>query len=235
MRGSHMSDHVAAAVPSTGLRRQSLRDDAVDVIRAQIVAGELQPGTLYAVGQVAEKLQVSITPVREAMLDLAKEGLVEMVRNRGFRVRVLTDADLDQILQIRHMLEVGAVREITAQGLVDNFTVLRELADRTQKAADDDDLTGYLGMDRQLHLTLLAYLGNPRLVDIVGQLRDQTRLYGLGRLAGTQILLESIQEHYELLSAIEAGSTEHASEVMSRHLRHARGIWAGRTESNPGS
>ncbi|WP_190812861.1 GntR family transcriptional regulator [Saccharopolyspora pogona] len=226
-----MSDPGAATTPSTGLRRQSLRGDAADVIRAQIVSGELQPGTLYAIGQIAEQLQVSITPVREALLDLTKEGLIEMVRNRGFRVRVLTDADLDQILQIRLMLEVGAVREITAHVLVDDFTALRDLADRARKAVLADDLIGYLGIDRQLHLALLAHLDNPRLVDIVGQLRDQTRLYGLDRLAGTQVLVASIREHDELLDAVEAGRTEDAVEVMRRHLKHARGIWAGRTES----
>ncbi|WP_406293212.1 GntR family transcriptional regulator [Embleya sp. NBC_00888] len=222
---------VAAAAPSTGLRRHSLRDDAADVIRAQIVSGELQPGTLYAIGQIAEMLQVSITPIREALLDLAKDGLIETVRNRGFRVRVLTDADLDQILQIRQMLEVGAVRQITAQGRVDDFAVLRDLADRTQQAVFAEDLIGFLANDRQLHLTLLTYLDNPRLVDFVGQLRDQTRLYGLDHLAGTQALLETVREHDELLDAVEAGRTEDAVEVMSRHLKHARGIWAGRAES----
>lgn len=226
-----MSGPVAADTPSTGLRRHSLREDAADVIRAQIVSGELRPQTLYAIGRVAQQLQVSITPVREALLDLAKEGLIEMVRNRGFRIRVLTDAELDQTLQIRLMLEVGAVREITARGLIDDFAALRDLSDRAQKAAEVGDWVGLVGIDRELHLMLLGYLGNPRLVDIVGQLRDQARLYGFDGIAGSQGLLASTREHDELLDAIEAGRTEDAAQLMSRHLKHARGIWAGMAES----
>ncbi|WP_210435765.1 FCD domain-containing protein [Saccharopolyspora sp. ASAGF58] len=111
------------------------------------------------------------------------------------------------------------------------FTALRDLADRARKAVLADDLIGYLGIDRQLHLALLAHLGHPRLVDIVGQPRDQTRLCGLDRLVGTQVPVASIREHDELLDAVEADRTEDAVEVMRRHLKHARGLWAGRAES----
>ncbi|MFE0156681.1 GntR family transcriptional regulator [Nonomuraea sp. NPDC059007] len=226
-----MSRPGPTVAPGTGLRRQSLRDDAGQVIRAQIVAGEIRPGALYAIGQLAEQLQVSITPVREALLDLAKEGLIEMVRNRGFRIRVMTEADLDQIIQIRLMLEVPAVREIAARGLVDDFAPLRDLAARTEEAAMTGDWVGFLGTDRELHLTLLGHLGNPRLVDIVAQLRDQGRLYGLDHVAGTQDFIESTREHDALLDAVESGKADEAAELMSTHLKHARGIWAGIAEA----
>jgi DNA-binding GntR family transcriptional regulator len=226
-----MSHPATQTTRTTGLRRQSLRDDAAQAIRAQIVSGEIKPDTLYAIGQIAEQLEVSITPVREALLDLAKDGLIEMVRNRGFRVRVMTDRDLDDIVQLRLMLEVGAVREIAERGLVEDFTELRELSARTEAAAVAGDWVEFLSNDRDLHLTLLGHLGNPRLLEIVGQLRDQSRLYGLDRIAGTDDFLVSTREHDGLLDAIEAGRADEAADLMSRHLKHARGIWAGLRES----
>lgn len=220
----------SAVARTTALRRQSLRDDAAQAIRAQIVAGEIKPDTLYAIGQIAEQLEVSITPVREALLDLAKDGLIEMVRNRGFRVRVLSDQDLDEIVQIRLMLEVAAVREIAEHRLVTDFAPLRELSARTEAAAVAGDWVEFLTNDRELHLALLHHLGNPRLVEIVGRLRDQSRLYGLDRVAGTHAFLDSTREHDGLLDAVEAGRADKAAELMTKHLKHARGIWAGLRE-----
>src|SRR5919202_296505 len=99
-----------ATVPSSLLRLEasSLRERAAEAIRNGITTGEIRAGELYSVPTLAARLGVSATPVREAMLDLANEGLVEAVRNRGFRVVELTDADLDEILEVRVMLEVPA-------------------------------------------------------------------------------------------------------------------------------
>jgi DNA-binding GntR family transcriptional regulator len=220
----------AAAPSTTGLRRHSLREDAGRVLRAQIISGELRPDTLYAIGQIAEQLQVSVTPVREALLDLAKEGLIEMVRNRGFRIRVLTDHDLDEILQLRLMLEPRAIREITERRLVTDFAALRELCARTESAAQAGDWVAFLHTDRDLHLELLAHLDNARLVEIVGQLRDQSRLYGLDHIAGTHDFLNSTREHDALLDAVEEGHADQAERLTAQHIQHARGIWAGRGE-----
>jgi DNA-binding transcriptional regulator YhcF (GntR family) len=71
--------------------RQSLREQIADALRAALVSGQMRPGLVYSVPVLAERFGISPTPVREAMLDLAKESLVEPVRNKGFRVTELTD------------------------------------------------------------------------------------------------------------------------------------------------
>jgi DNA-binding GntR family transcriptional regulator len=188
------------------------------------------PGTLYAVGPIARALGVSVTPVREALLDLAKEELVEIVRNRGFRVTTLYDHDLDELVDVRIMLEVPAMVRLAAFHPRPDLAELRPLASHIETCAAAGDLVEFLAHDRDLHLQLLAMLGNRRLVEIVGRLRDQTRLYGLLRLAGSERLLESAREHDHLLSAIEAGDENLAGRLMTQHLRHTRGLWAGREE-----
>lgn len=209
----------------------SLRDQALRMIRARIIAGEIEPGRLYAIRRIAGEMGVSITPVREALLDLAKDGLIEMARNRGFQVRTMTEHDLDEIVELRRMVEVQTIRAIAEHNLLSDPADLRELCAAAEKCAAAGDWAGFLDNDRAFHLGLLAHLGNERLLGFVGSLRDQSRLYGLDRIAGSPTLLVSTREHAELLDAVQAGKSEEAARIMNRHLDHARGIWAGRHET----
>jgi DNA-binding GntR family transcriptional regulator len=219
-----------AEAPMDKLESSSLRDQALRVIRARIVSGSLLPNQLYALGAVATQLGVSVTPVREAVLELEREGLVELARNRGFRVREMTERDLDEIIELRVMLEVGAVRRIAEGRLLADTAELRRLAAETERRVREGDWIGFLDNDRDFHIGILSHLGNERLIQIVRTLRDQGRLYGLEKAARTERLLESTREHDQLLKAIEDGNPEEAASIMERHLSHARGIWAGRPE-----
>lgn len=212
------------------MRTQSFREQAVRIIRSQIVSGRLEPGSMHSIGAVAERLNVSITPVREALHDLAKEGLIEMKRNRGFLVRKPTGKELDDIVQIRSMIEVSSVREITEKSMITDFAPARQLCRRTDAFAAAGQWEEFVDADREFHLTLLGALGNPKLLELVGSLRDQSRLLGLGQLAGSDLFLKSTKEHELLLNAMEAGDAEGAADIMSRHMRHVRGIWAGQDE-----
>ncbi|MFG1954226.1 GntR family transcriptional regulator [Micromonospora sp. NPDC048830] len=211
--------------------RIPLRDQCGQALRALIISGGLRAGELHSIGSVANQLAVSITPVREALLDLARDELVEMVRNRGFRVVTLTDADLDELMDLRMMLEVPGVARVAAMGLTPDLTALREIAAETTEFAVQGDMVNFVARDRDLHLGILELTGNARLVKTVGLLRDQVRLYGLQQVAGSAAFLHSAQEHAELLDLIEAGKPDAASDLMRRHLMHTRGLWAGRDES----
>lgn len=207
--------------------RVSLREQALDAIRASIVLGEIEPGVVYSAPSLAAQLGVSATPVREAMLDLVNEGVVEAVRNKGFRVIELDDKDLDEIFQLRLLLEVPAVREVAgrlgakAQARLDADIATMELA------ATQRDLRRYLAADRSFHLTLLSEVGNRRLVRIVDRLREHTRLYGLQGLMDAEQLIQATAEHRQLLEAVVSGRAAEAGRLMADHVKHTRGVWAG--------
>ena len=212
------------------LQASSLRDQALRVIRARIISGAMRPGVLYALGATASELGVSVTPVREAVLELARERLVELARNRGFRVREMTEHELNEIVEFRKIIEVGAVRLVAERKLLDQARELQELARATEKYAAAGDWVGFLDSDRDFHLGIMGHLDNERLLQVVGSLRDQSRLYGLDKVAGTESLIQSTHEHAALLDAIIAGHADEAAAIMGRHLQHARGIWAGKAE-----
>jgi DNA-binding GntR family transcriptional regulator len=210
--------------------RTSLRERVAESLRAALVSGRMAPGTTYSIPALAEQFGVSATPVREAMLDLVNEGIVAPVPNKGFRVVELTDAELDQITELRRLLEVPTVG--TLAGAIDRSSIkrLRSLASAVSDAARRGDVVAYVEADRELHLALLAGAGNPRLVEIVGRLRDQSRLYGLEQLAAEGVLVDSANEHMQLIDALESGDRLAAERVMAHHLDHVRGIWASRRE-----
>jgi DNA-binding GntR family transcriptional regulator len=90
----------------------SMRQQIHSQIKAMLISGELAPGELCSVYQLAELFGVSRTPVREALLQLAREGLLQAERNRGFRVVVSSAHDLDEISEIRMLLEVPAMMKV---------------------------------------------------------------------------------------------------------------------------
>lgn len=210
--------------------RTSLRERVAESLRAALVSGRMAPGTTYSIPTLAEQFGVSATPVREAMLDLVNEGIVAPVPNKGFRVVELTDAELDQITELRRLLEVPTVGALA--GAIDRSSIrhLRSLASAVSDAARRGDVVAYVEADRDLHLALLAHAGNPRLVEMVGRLRDQSRLYGLEQLAAEGVLVDSANEHLQLIDALESGDRRAAERVMAHHLDHVRGIWASRRE-----
>ena len=217
------------------LRRRNLREEAVEVLRAAILGGELEPGSIHSAVSLAERLGVSPTPVREAMLELSRYGLVEVLPNRGFRVTVIDDKDLDEIYQLRVMLEVPAMELVIAHATEDQLAALEQPLAELEAAADNNDVPAFLLADRDFHLMLLAIAQNPRLVDIVAGLRDQTRIIGLRSLAEAGVLQKSASEHRPILEAVRAGDVAEAKHVMVVHMEHTRGAWAGNAEPVAGS
>ncbi|GAA1381943.1 GntR family transcriptional regulator [Kitasatospora putterlickiae] len=206
--------------------QERLRDQVAHALRAALISGELRPGVVYSAPALAADFGVSATPVREAMLDLAREGLVEAVRNKGFRVTELTERDLDDFTEIRALIEVPTVGRVARTANADQLEALRPQAEAIVVAAGKQDLIGYLEADRQFHLDLLGLAGNSRLVEVVGDLRKRSRLYGLNRLAERGELVSSAEEHLELLDLMIAGDAPAAESCMTRHLSHVRSLWA---------
>lgn len=214
--------------------RQSLRQTVTERLRAAVISGELVEGELYSAPALAASLGVSATPVREAMVDLTAEGMIESVKNKGYRVTVVSESELDDLAELRSMIEAPAVRAVADSGQLSQ-TVGQQLAAHAEQivtAARASDLLGYLRADRAFHALLLEQFGNRQLVQFATGLRSRTRMYGLRNLADDQ-LVESSLEHQRLLELVQAGDGPGAEELLRRHIGHARGLWAGRNADEP--
>jgi DNA-binding GntR family transcriptional regulator len=208
-------------------KRESLRETVGNALRAAIVSGEMEPGVVYSAPALSARFGVSATPVREAMLDLVREGMVSSVPNKGFRVTEVSEKDLDRITELRLLIEPPTIRRVVPLIPEADLAELRRMAGEIVAYAGRGDLIGYTEADRRFHLALLAYSDNPRLVDTIAGLRSQTRLLGLASLSERE-LSDSAAEHLALMDLIEDRDAQRAFELMNRHIGHVRGKWAGR-------
>lgn len=204
----------------------SLRETVTQILRAAIISGEMAPGEVYSAPALGARFGVSATPVREAMVDLSREGLVETVPNKGFRVTAVSDADLDDIAGLRMLIEPPTVRQVTPRIPAEGIPALRELAQAIVDNAAAGDLVTYTEADRRFHLAILEYSRNPRLVSLVSDLRSHTRLYGLSGMVDRGTLAGSAAEHLELVDLIAAGDAQGAGDLMERHIGRVRAEWA---------
>jgi len=215
-------------------RVMSLRRLVEDALASAIVSGEMAPGELFSAPTLAQRFEVSTTPVREAMLNLEKRGLVEAVRNKGFRVTSMSAEELQDIVDVRLMLEPAAMGRLAGSIDPEELPALRATAGEIVSGARKGDLGAYLTADAAFHNALTAMLGNARLAEIVADLRAKTRLPGLASMLASEELRASALEHLELLELLEAGKGAEAEALMRRHIGHAVGWWAGKPETAAG-
>lgn len=213
-----------------GLKHNNLRDQALEILKLRLISGDLQPGEVYSAASLANELGVSNSPVREAMLTLVNQGLMETVRNRGFRVVPLTQRELTNLYELRLLLEVPSMQRLAAER-ADAVMARREefaaIANHMIECARLGDIPGYLTADRNFHIHLLQILGNDQLTTIVENLRDQSRQYGLKSMSQEGRLSASAEEHLPILDALVTGNADLTRELMTRHLSHMVGQWAG--------
>ena len=208
----------------------SLRGTVEDAVAAAIVSGELAPGTLVTAPTLAARFGVSATPVREAMLNLQKRGFVDAVRNKGFRITDVSEQDLWEIVRLRQQLEGPPMREIARTLQPEAAGELRVLAQEIVDAAGAADLPAYLAADMAFHLRLLELHGNRRLIAIVKDLRQQTRMVGLAGMIGSAQLARSAAEHHLLVDLLEQRDGRGAEALLTAHIGHVLGWWNGRSE-----
>ncbi|WP_022873768.1 GntR family transcriptional regulator [Nesterenkonia alba] len=213
------------------VERTSLRERVTQILREAMVAGELEPGAIYSAPTIAEKLGVSPTPVREAMMELEREGLVTALRHRGYRIKELSDQTLEQILAVRALIEVPTVGRVAEVATAKDVDALRPVADELDRTAAEGEFQAFIAADMTFHLNLLSIAGNDVLVEEVRRLRSLSRLYGLRELKESPILRETAHEHHLILDRVEVHDQRGAEDLMAQHLGHVRGVWAGRPEA----
>jgi len=200
-------------------RLNSRRARIGDTLVAAVGARKLEPGAAYSAADLACALAVPAQTVREVMIDLAAEGLVEPVGDGGFRISAPTVAELREMIELRLLMEIPAVRKVTEQGLSDSeLAALGRLAAATMAPARDGDILGYINADLTFHLYLLELAGNRQLVDVVRVLRSRSRLHGLRDSDFARFMRQNAREHLDLVDLLGEGSASAVDDLLRRHL-----------------
>ncbi|MFC7824977.1 FCD domain-containing protein [Streptomyces sp. NPDC057375] len=210
--------------PRTLVQRSSVRGQVLDALRAALVTGELRPGEVYSAPVLGERLGVSATPVREAMQQLALEGAVEVVPNRGFRVVERGDRELAELAEVRALIEVPVWLRLARTVPAERWAELRPLAEATARAASSGCPATYAEADRAFHRAVLALAGNEELVRIAGDVHRRAQWPPAGSPAarGRADLVADAHEHTALLDALIAGDPDAVRALVGQHFTGAR-------------
>lgn len=214
--------------------RAKVRARVMEDLRAGIVTGDLEPGRVYSAPRLGARLGASATPVREAMLDLAKEGLVRVVPNKGFEVLAPSPAALHDILEVRLLLEPPTVRRLAERGVRDaDLATLLALAHETVATATSLDVTGHVAGDLKFHIALLGLWGNDEITEAARALRSRSRLAGLWSAENHEAMIESAHEHVTLVELLRDRDGVGAEGLMESHITRAASLWNRRMTSPP--
>lgn len=195
----------------------SLTERVYEELRTAILSGELAPGTLHSVVEIANQLGVSRTPVREALLQFATDGVVRFERSRGVRILELSIKDIEDIYSLRLLLEVpAAFRAATHMSEADR-KVMRKAVAGMRKAREQVDEPLFQRHDLAFHEAVLRGAGNERIVEAVAKTRSQMHARGLSTTA-TRTLDDIFAVHERIFDALEAEDPHAAARAVHDHL-----------------
>ncbi len=182
-----------------------------------MLAASLKPGEFIREQDVSERLQVSRTPVREALGRLASEGFLQRIPHRGFRVPEESAADLAEFYPIMCALEVLAAEESFPRLDADALEELREVNRSYRDAFAEQDIKAGIAVNHEFHHLLSAGSGNDRLLRMLDELRSKVKSLEIWAFSHISEWTESIEQHDQILDAIQAGGFERAIEVLKEN------------------
>ncbi len=200
----------------------SLSEKAFDQIKNEIVTCALSPGDLLAQPQLAEKLQIGMTPIREALQRLVREGLVQALPRLGYIVSPITLSDVQEIFELRSILETSAARLAAIRGTDEQLKQLADNANFTYIYHDRTSYSQFLGQNAQFHRSIAVLTGNQRLVESVSKILDElTRVFHLG-LDLRDSTQEMCEEHLLLVEALLRHDGERAEQIVDNQISRSQ-------------
>jgi DNA-binding GntR family transcriptional regulator len=208
--------------PPAKNQRGSLVERAYREIKRRIMDNAYPPDSQVLEQDLARQLSMSRTPVREALIRLEKEGLVEIVPRRGMRVLPLSPADMREIYEVIICLEARAAERLAERRPSQTeMQVMIDDVEAMERALTAQDLDAWAAADERFHRHLLTLAGNRRLSEVVGAVADQAHRARMITLRMRPLPLGSNRDHRELIEAVLAGDAARAYRVHHGHRRRA--------------
>jgi DNA-binding GntR family transcriptional regulator len=218
--------------PPSPLSRRALRDGVYDILLEMLLAGEFEPGAPLGIDSLSRRLEVSPTPIREALVQLEHTGLVNRAALKGYRVAPpLSVEQMKELFDARRIVEVAAA----ARAVSDNAALVEELREahqRHQKAAEGfrnadpqsrlGEYRRYFEADWNFHETILRHCGNRFLQQMAQMASTHTHRLRQSARHGSDDMALAIAEHGEILQAFEEGDSQAAAQAMDQHIHGAK-------------
>jgi DNA-binding GntR family transcriptional regulator len=207
-------------IPSV-FRVETLARQTYTAIRASIRSGTIAPEGFYSEVQLAQALGISRTPVREALIELEREGLIEIIAQRGFRLRTIPESERREAFELRILIESNVVRRLAKDATEADINVLRGILDDQERVVSDS--AAFLDADEEFHLTMPMLLQLERTRRILLTLRGIIWLAGHDAIRAPTRAAEVIAEHRAIVDRIAARDPAGAAKAVRAHVQLTRG------------
>ena len=195
-----------------------LRDVVFNTLRKAILRGELKPGERLMEIQLANKLGVSRTPIREEIRKLELEGLVLMIPRKGAEVAQITEKNMQDVLEVRKALEELSVQLACERITPEQVEEMKMAAEDFRKVLKSGDVTKIAEADVKFHDIIFAATNNQRLITLLNNLREQMYRFRVEYLKQKECYPQLLEEHDKLIALISGGEVEEACELMGCHI-----------------
>ena len=195
-----------------------LRDVVFNTLRKAILRGELKPGERLMEIQLANKLGVSRTPIREAIRKLELEGLVLMIPRKGAEVAQITEKNMQDVLEVRKALEELSVQLACERITPEQVEEMKMAAEDFRKVLKSGDVTKIAEADVKFHDIIFVATNNQRLITLLNNLREQMYRFRVEYLKQNECYPQLLEEHDKLIALISGGEVEEACELMGCHI-----------------
>ncbi|MFE3887477.1 GntR family transcriptional regulator [Streptomyces lydicus] len=217
---------MAAGGDSSVIRRSTLRQQIADALRDEVLAARLPSGHPFTVKEIAEQYGVSATPVREALLDLCAQGLLDVEQHRGFKVHAFTADDFRAMVEARTLIIEGIFRSGAERALRDTpaevLISIRRRADEAERAARGGDLDVLIGYDLRFWRELSSIVNNAYISDFLDRIRVQTWMFAVPLLRREGDLRGHLwQGHSALADALLQHDLPAAQRLIADYNEHS--------------
>ncbi|MCI8579459.1 MAG: GntR family transcriptional regulator [Dorea sp.] len=195
-----------------------LRDVVFNTLRQAILRGELKPGERLMEIQLANKLGVSRTPIREAIRKLELEGLVLMIPRKGAEVADITEKSLKDVLEVRRALEELSVKLTCDRITKEEIKELEQAAENFRKTMKSKDITEIAEADVRFHDVIYTATKNQKLIQLLNNLHEQMYRYRIEYLKDEEVYPKLLKEHKEIIERINRGEKEEAARIVCEHI-----------------
>ena len=197
-----------------------LRDVVFNTLRDAILTGKLVPGERLMENQLADKLGVSRTPVREALRMLELENLVELVPRKGAQVLDMSEKDITNILEVRSALEGLATSVACKKMSKEDLQQLKNMEVDFEKAVADNDVERFVDIDEDFHDLIFSATENDKLINIFRNLRIQLYRYRMAQAKNNDTSMSTIVAHHRsIIRAIENHDAEEGASIAQGHIK----------------
>jgi DNA-binding GntR family transcriptional regulator len=200
----------------------SLHDEVAATLREEIFAGRLPPGSFVDEAALCGRLEISRTPLREALKVLTAEGLLRHEPRRGCFVAEVTGRDLDEIFPVIALLEGRCAFEAARNASDADLAALAALHDKLERHAKAGRIQEYYAANYAIHEAIIVLADNRWLAQVIGDLRKILKLARLQQLHAPGRLEQSLSEHMAVFAALRARDSEGAEAAMRTHLNRQR-------------